>query len=321
MRPAHRGLLFAVATIVYAFVMVNPLGGPPGSLDIDAAWSAGRAILAHQNPYETVGPTGVYHYAWVFVYPLTVGVVGLPLALLPLEVARAVFLFLAAGIFGYAIGATRPWSWPVLISSPLTNAVNITQWSPLFAASLILPACGVVAAVKPNVAIALLAGARSRQQVIAIVAGGIALTAIALALRPDWPVEWYHRVRGAPDFDPFLFRPGGFLILAAALRWRDPDARLLLAFGLVPQTGLWYEALPVMLIARTYRQALVLAVLSLVAYVVSGWVDVATFAAGRHHIGTLILWGILLPATLIVLRRGIDWPGGTRSDPSLRRAV
>jgi hypothetical protein len=308
MRPAHRGFLFALAAVAYGLFFVRRLDSPLGSLDIDAAWSAGRALLAHQNPYETIGPTGVYHYAWVFVYPLTLGAVALPLALLPLEIARAAFLILAAGVFGYAIGATRPWAWPLILSYPFTNAVNIVQWSPFFAASLIFPAFGVVAAVKPNLALALLAGARSRRHVMAIIGGGIALTAISLAFRPSWPVEWYHRASNASSgFDPFLFRPGGFLILAAALRWRDPDARLLLALGLVPQTGIWYEALPALLVARTYRQAAILTILSIVAWMASGWINVSTFTTARHNIGTLILWSILLPATLMVLMRGVGW--------------
>lgn len=205
----RRPLLYAGVAAAFTIVAVNKvdLWGPLGALDIDAAWSAGRALISHQNPYEVIGPTGVYHYPWTFYYPLTVGALALPLALLPYQVARVVFLLLAGGVFGYAVGRTRPWAWPLILCEPFVNAIRTAQWSPLLAASLMLPLWGAISAVKPNVAVALFFGARSRTQVVAMVVGGVVLVGLAIVLRPSWPIEWYERVHQAENF--LRLTPGG----------------------------------------------------------------------------------------------------------------
>ncbi len=306
----RRPLVYAAVGAAFAVMAVNreDLWGPLGACDIDAAWSAGRALLAHQNPYDVIGPARPYHYNWPFVYPLTVGALALPLAVFPFQVARVVFLLIMGGVFGYAIGATRPWAWPLILSEPFINSVRTVQWAPLLAAGLLLPAWGSVAAIKPNLALALLAGARSRTQVVAMGLGAIGLLGVSLLLRPSWPAEWLQVIRAAPNFDPLVLRPAGFLLLLGLLRWRDPDARLLLAMGLIPQTGFWYDALPALLVARTYRQTLVLSVLSQVAFQGTRFIDTGDFASGRHIIGTLVLWGILMPALALVLRRSLGRP-------------
>lgn len=300
----------ALVGACYALVVVDysELVGPLGSLDFDAAWSAGRALLAHQNPYEVIGPGAAYRYPWVFVYPLTVGVVALPLALLPVEVARVVFLAISGAALGYAIGTRLPWAWPIMLSSPLINAVRNAQWAPLMATSVILPAWGIVSAVKPNMALAFLAASRTRRHAAWIVAGGLVILAFSVALRPSWPGEWMDRLRDARDFGPLFMRPGGFLVLAGLLRWRDPDARLLVGLGLVPTSGVWYEMLPAMLVARTYREALILALCSEVAFVGSAFMTFGEFTSERNQIATLVLWGCLLPALVMTLLRGRNRP-------------
>jgi hypothetical protein len=112
------------------------------------------------------------------------------------------------------------------------------------------------------------------------------------------------RLREARDFGPLLLRPGGFLVLAGLLRWRDPEARLLVGLGLVPTSGIWYEMLPAMLVARNYRETLILAVCSDAAFIGSGLIETGAFTMERNQIATLVLWGCLLPALVMVLLRG-----------------
>jgi hypothetical protein len=82
---------------------------------------------------------------------------------------------------------------------------------------------------------------------------------------------------------------------------------MLLALGLVPQTGLFYDALPAMLVARVRVEALALAVLSHLAWYVSGLVTPQNgFAAMTWPAGTVTLWCMLIPAMFLVLRRGRD---------------
>ena len=55
---------------------------------------------------------------------------------------------------------------------------------------------------------------------------------------------------------------GGPLILLALLRWRRPEARLLVALGCIPHTTMLYEALPLFLVARRWQEGVLLAALS-----------------------------------------------------------
>jgi hypothetical protein len=92
--------------------------------------------------------------------------------------------------------------------------------------------------------------------------------------------------------------------LLALARWRRPEARLLATLSLVPHTMTWYDALPLMLIPATFRQLLVLGILS----------HLATFIAaplGFRYDGAALLsasapialWGLYVPALVLVLRR------------------
>lgn len=316
--PARRPMVYALAGAIFAIAAVNrsDLQGSLGACDIDQAWAAGRALLEHENPYQVIGPGAYYQFPWPLYYPLTVGVVALPLAVFPFEVARVLFLLVSGGVFGYAVGARRAWAWPLILSAPFINAIRTVQWSPLIAAGLMLPGWGAISAIKPNLGLALLIGARSRTQVVAMLVGGVVLLGVSVLFRPSWPIEWYARLHAAPaNFDSFLSRPGGFLLLAGLLRWRDPDARLLLVMGLIPQTGIWYDVLPALLVARNRTQTLVLSLLSQVAFMGSALVTTADFAVSRRELNTLILWGILLPAMVLVLRRGVEWPGWIKRAP------
>ena len=83
---------------------------------------------------------------------------------------------------------------------------------------------------------------------------------------------------------------------------RDPDARLLLGLAVIPQTGMWYEAAPALFALRTWQEALLIAVLSQLAHLASGW-HATGFVAESWYVGTLTLWSVLLPTLIIVLRR------------------
>jgi hypothetical protein len=274
--------------------------GAPGS-DIDQIWWMAREILHGQNPYETdrtlrLFPTIIY-------YPLTSGVVMLPLALLDLVPMRLAFVAGTAALFGYAIGRSRPYLWPTLIGMPFFVALGSAQWTPLLTTAILWPALGWVAVVKPNLGVAMLAGARTRRDALFLVSGGLGIIVVSLALNPGWPGDWLTALRDSVHFHPLIFRPGGFLVLLAALRWRDPDARLVLALGLVPVTGLMYDMLPACLACRTRAQA---AVLALISYI--PWAKITSagnLADQMWKNGETTLWFALLPAVGIVLLRSL----------------
>ena len=157
-----------------------------------------------------------------------------------------------------------------------------------------------------------------RRLAVACLSAGLML-ALSFALFGGWVSAWAGAIHDTAFMRPAVlrWRFGGPLLLLALLRWRQPDARLLLALAAVPQTpGVW-EGVALFLIARTTRQALWLAVLSYVGYIVGGLAwgylsrnvgDCATrgpvCATAYFRVsGAAALWSLYVPCLAIVLSR------------------
>ena len=302
----------AAALLAVASVGAGRFWEPAGTFDYDQLWHAARAVLAREDPYAVIGPGRAAGFPWPFYYPFTAAVVFAPLGLLPLYLARICFVVAGAAAVGYVIGRFRPVAWAFLFSTPFLNAALTMQLSPLFTVAMAVPAAGFLIAVKPNIGLVLLAQCRSRRQVLLALAGATALLLLSLALQPSWPLTWLQTVREADHFRPLITRPGGFLVLLALLRWRDHDARLILALGLVPQTGMWYEALPLFLTVRSRWEAALLAATSQIAFVATSvYVTRTDFTGQSWQVGTLVVWSLLLPALAFVLWRGRNGSGAS----------
>jgi hypothetical protein len=196
----------------------------------------------------------------------------------------------------------------MLFGMPFITAMLSAQWSPWLTAAMLLPWLGFLAAAKPNAGLAVLARTSSRRELLLVGGGGLLMLALSLAADPGWPLKWRDALAGAPHFAPLVLRPGGFLLLLGLVRWRDPDARMLLALGLVPQTGLMYEALPAALVARTRLEAVALALLTHATWFVGRYAPVPDpgFRAVSWVNGTYVVWGYLMPALALVLLRGVS---------------
>jgi hypothetical protein len=99
-------------------------------------------------------------------------------------------------------------------------------------------------------------------------------------------------------------RPFGFVLLLAALRWRTPEGRLILAIAFLPQSTLPYELVSLALIPANR--------LEIGIYVAGSWIAVA--AVGGLHLShgmaewtatgwPLTLCAVYLPMLYLVLRR------------------
>jgi len=111
-------------------------------------------------------------------------------------------------------------------------------------------------------------------------------------------------VRGAVHVRPLIALPGGFLLLAAMLKWRRPEARLMMAYALVPHTTMLYEAVPALLIPDRWQEMLVLTISSIVAYGIESTLihgNTAPTLIARHGMVTILF--VYLPALALVLRR------------------
>jgi hypothetical protein len=299
-RAAAFGLVGAVLAALMLFSLNLAL--PLGAIDFDQVWWAARCLIEGTDPYEVVQPP---RYSFPLYYPLTSAMLVLPLGWLDFSTARMVFVGVSGGIFGYAIGRYRPWLWPSFLSLPFILFASCGQWSALLSGAILLPWLGPLAVAKPNLGLATLAAARSRRAAAILVVGSAILLLLSLLLDPGWPWKWVAALERSTHFRPLILRPGGFLVLLALWRWRDADARLLLALALVPTTGMPYDLLPAALVARNRKESAALTLLTQIAWVAApGFPVYEPYADWSWRAGIPTLWGSLLPAVALVLWRG-----------------
>lgn len=239
----------AIAGLVgYAFLARPGSGG-----DYFFVWSAARTLFAGQNPYHVV-PVGPENPGSdVFLYPLPALIVVSPLAWLPVAASGGLFLGIASALLAYALTRDGYHRLPLFMSAPFLMAISLGQWSPLITAAALESNLGFAFAAKPNLG---LAAWIYRPNVRAVVAAAL-IVVVSLAVLPSWPLDWYHNITSRPEkFSPIRTGLGPLLVLAA-MRWRRPESRLLLAMAVVPQALFFYDQLILGLIPRTFRQSLI----------------------------------------------------------------
>ena len=271
-------------------------------------WRAGRALLAGENPYATVVP--MPRFPGYFVYPLPAAVVAIPFAPLPPREGAALFVACGFALAAYGLSRDGWWRLGVLISLPAFRIFENAQWTPLLLGAALVPGWGWLLACKPTLGAALFAWRPSRRTLL----GVMAISLLALLWLPTWPAEWLAIVRRNPEgtqYVPPVALPGGILLLMALLRWRRPEARLVVAMACVPQTFFFYDQLPLMLVPGTQLGIVAFAVwshlLRAIAYVTvpgslaSTWYD--SVAVRTQWLAPFILWGLYAPAVAMLLRR------------------
>ena len=291
MSQKRRALIaLGVAAVAAVYVLVTPWFYPAYVSDFDQLWLAARAWVNNENPYTVVKQYWEGHgQPYGLLYPGTAIVLVLPLAWLPLEAARAVFVAITAGVFTYALLGRGWWLYPVLLSASMRASVSSAQIAPLIAASVFVPLFGFTAAFKPNTAIPALFAQPSYSNALRFLLAALIAVTLSFVIYPTWVPEWLAAIRdGGGAVRPLVMQPGGFLLLLAAVRWREPEARWLLVFALTPVNPKVYDALPLLvLLPKNHRQALMLALLSHVAELMgyafqggqSDWVHVSDIHA------------------------------------------
>lgn len=153
----------------------------------------------------------------------------------------------------------------LFLAAPFLVALALGQWSPILTATALLPAGGYLAITKPNLGLAMTTFQPTRMGLI----GCAVLLAASLAVLPGWPREWLHSLsldrQSGTHLAP-IATPLGPLLALALLRWRRPEARLLLAMACVPQLLFFYDQLPLCLAARNRREHFALTVPSSAAF-------------------------------------------------------
>jgi len=275
--------------------------------DFDMAYFGARALRQGQDPYLESWSYVNRMWRWPLAYPLPAVVMTLPFTPLPLLLARAVFVGLTAGVLTWVLTGRHWWALCLLASAPVVQSLAVAQWSPLVAMAPLLPAGGLLLAVKPNLGLALWCASPSIRVARRLGWTALAGFAVTIVLWPEWPGSYLHALAAQPH-QSLVVRPFGWVLLLAALRWREPDARLLLALALIPQSGLPYDAVPVLFLARSPLEALTLTALS----IPSLWPWIGQVAPGMPHLTfedmTRIGWprllgGVYLPVLAMILFR------------------
>jgi hypothetical protein len=260
-----------------------------------------RNWLAGRDPY--VGGFPVMRRTRLvpepFFYPFPSLFILAPFALIPLRAAMALFVGASTALLAWGILARSPERLPMLLGAGFIVASGLGQWTPLVTATLLIPALGFLAVVKPNVGLASVADDPSAIRTL----GGGALLLVSLAFHPNWPVEWLRNLRSMPPHPSPILLPGGFLALLALARWRRPEARLLVAMACVPQLMYFADQLPLWLVARTRRESILLSATSLVAWAISLQALNRPSGMPAFESNVLVLLGVYAPALAMVLKR------------------
>ncbi|HWQ15918.1 MAG TPA: hypothetical protein VNL77_24170 [Roseiflexaceae bacterium] len=246
------GIAVAIGAAAAALCYVRLLQHGDYAADFTLPLFGARWLLAGQNPY-----TSPYPVDSPLFYPLPAVLAALPFAPLPPELAGALFFGLSSGLL--AFGLTRD-GWHRLLlflSAPFLMALAWAQWPPLIMAAVLLPGLYPLAICKPNLGLPLMLAYPSWRGMAACAA----LLLLSLLVLPSWPLDWLASLGRNRHAPPLVVLPGPLLLLGL-LRWRAPEARLLLLLALAPQRLFFSDQLPLWLIPATARQTLALTLAS-----------------------------------------------------------
>jgi hypothetical protein len=278
---------------------------------------AARGWMAGQNPYDIVGPGRPVEWAFLLLYPFTAVLLAVPFALVP--VPEAWFAAAAMALFVWGVTSRRElrFAWFAFATFSVFHAAKMVQWSPLLTGAALVPMWGFALACKPTIGAALWIAYPKWVSL----AGSLGLLVVSLIAWPEWPFEWWKVLQHTSHMQAPVTYWAGPLILLGLLRWRRPEARLLVALACVPQTAFLYEALPLFLIPRKYEEGFLLALASHAVLVVIHlyepvWQNLsaeAAYVAERQVLGQWMVWLLYLPCLVMVLRRpNINTEGSMR---------
>lgn len=274
---------------------------PDAVSDFDHVWFAARAMLEGRDPYALIGPGLEYQWPWPLYYPLTAPASILPLGMLPVGLARLVFVCVPAALLAFLLTRDGFGRLALFASGAFLVSVKTAQWGPLMLCAILVPWIGLFTAAKPNLGLGAMAGARSAGDAMRMVIGASAIVLVSIALQPTWPARWLEVVASAPQPLSLVALAGGPLLLLSLLRWRRWEARLLLVCALVPQTGSAVGTLPLLLVPRSFRSLLVMGILSYVpAFMTPRPGESIEAWARRENLAALM--AVYLPMLWLVLR-------------------
>jgi hypothetical protein len=267
--------------------------------DFTYPWRAAIAILSGQNPYDVIRPSGTYPLESWFMYPFTAVLPAIPFAVLPVQLAGALFAAVGGGALAWTMSSSGLGRFWILLSPSFLLAVVLAQWSPLLVAAAMATPLAWALTCKPTIGLALFTW-RPTVRAAVICA---AFVAVSFLVQPGWLADWLRNGRTVQDHYIPALRPFGFLALIVLVRWRRPEARLVALMTLVPQNIYFYDQLPLWLVARTGRSSLILTALAWVGWI-GTWVQCHRPLFCGPEAEPWVLGLIYIPAALLVVMDG-----------------
>ena len=297
-RAVTAGLLgLAAGLLLYAYLVRRP---QLHSGDFGYVWRAAGLLTRGLDPYTAMPPGPRYGIDGPFLYPVPAAVIAMPLTSVDVVTASAVFLGLSTALAAFGLTALGWWRLVTLFTPPFIFSLFAANWPPMMLAAATVPVLSWVVVGKPNLGLMVFAAWPRRATAI----GVAALLVVSFLILPRWPVEWLSHLRAQTiPHDPPWRWGIGFVGLLGLLRWRTPEGRLLAAFTLLPVSAFPYDFLVLWLIPRTRRQMVILTACAwIVAPSVLG-IDGSATSADTRVVRFLLVMGMLVPATIIVLRQ------------------
>jgi len=287
------------------------------TMDFEFFWRASRLFASGVNPYPLRPGDAGWPLPDALFYPAPALLVVWPLHWFIMPVAAALFFGGGSACLAWWLSKDGTWRLWLLGGPAFIIATILGQWSPLVTLGAIVPGAGFLLACKPTIGLACFAYRPSRTAAL----GVVTIALLSLVLLPSWPREWLENlqiVANHPTAEhpvPITKPLGWFLVLALA-RWRQPEARLLLAMACVPQLLYFADQLPLGLVARKRSEAVLLASCGLVA----GLTWFILLPDGAPHVAPAaryVMLGLYLPALGVVLSRPNEGPAPAWLDARL----
>ncbi len=193
-------------------------------------------------------------------YPFVTQLILSPFLLVPLSWIIPVFWGISSGLLSYAIlSKGQPWQLLMMVSVQYMSAMYSVQWSPIVTAAFLLSPLLPISIAKPQLAIGAIVAGKWTWRTATF---AFSLVALSFLIYPSWLFDWLSRGGFGSYLGriPLLTGPG-IVLAVAAMFWREPESRLLLAMGLVPQR-VWYDQLLLFLIPRSWRSLALLVAFS-----------------------------------------------------------
>lgn len=291
-------VVIALACGYFTFVTARPAYV---TTDYEYLWRAARLWASGVDPY-VVKPRAAWLHLWPLFDPLFYPLPGVMFAGLfaawPLAISQVVFVTLASAFLAWRMSRRALWPLLIFVTPSFWMAAFLGQWSPWLTLAALVPNVGFLLACKPTIGLACFCYRPTWRAVVS----GCLIVVLSLALMPSWPWEWLDNLKWVQRHPPAILVPGGWFLALAALRWRQREARLLLAMACVPQLLFFADQLPLFLVSRTRREAILFTATG--ALVGAIWVarHFMRYAAVQLT-GPYVLLGCYLPALWIVLRR------------------